>query len=43
MPKKWKLNIINGTIHTGLSEILKAIAMPVEKDRFSLRILLRNG
>ena len=22
MPKKWKLNIINGTIHTGLSEIL---------------------
>ena len=22
MPKKWKLNIINGTIQTGLSEIL---------------------
>ena len=22
MPKKWKLNIINGTIHTGLSKIL---------------------
>ena len=22
MPKKWKLNIINGTIHTGLSENL---------------------
>ena len=22
IPKKWKLNIINGTIHTGLSEIL---------------------
>ena len=22
MPKKWKPNIINGTIHTGLSEIL---------------------
>ena len=22
MPQKWKLNIINGTIHTGLSEIL---------------------
>ena len=22
MPKKWKLNIINGTVHTGLSEIL---------------------
>ena len=21
MPKKWKLNIINGTIHTGLSKI----------------------
>ena len=22
MPKNWKLNIINGTVHTGLSEIL---------------------
>ena len=22
MPKKWKLNIINGTVHTGLSKIL---------------------
>ena len=22
MPKKWKVNIINGTVHTGLSEIL---------------------
>ena len=22
MPKKWKVNIINGTNHTGLSEIL---------------------
>ena len=22
MPKKWKLNIINGTIHIGLSRIL---------------------
>ena len=23
MPKKWKLNIINGTVHTGLSKILR--------------------
>ena len=22
MPKKWKLNIINGTVHTGISKIL---------------------
>ena len=40
MAKKWKLNIINGTIHTGLSEIL---SYACGKRQIFAMISLRNG
>ena len=42
MPKKWKLNIINGIIHTGLSEIL-IDSYACGKRQILVRISLRNG